>query len=83
MADDDGWKSKVFSVENAGPWLILIVVLSFEALATLPREDLPPLGQRQLISLVLSMQYRRRNDPAPGWMVPQAPLTDAAAVRAN
>jgi hypothetical protein len=56
MADDDGWKSKVFSVENAGPWLILIVVLSFEALATLPREDLPPLVQ-QLIPLVLGKQY--------------------------
>ena len=36
-SDDESFKPPaVFSIENAGPWAILLVVLIFEGLATLP-----------------------------------------------
>ena len=50
------WTKKLFTVKNAAPWLILVVVIAFEGLATLPRESLPPLLQ-QLLPLVLGRQY--------------------------
>jgi hypothetical protein len=49
--------AKLFGPENAGPWLILVVVWGFLALiAVVPREDLPPFVQ-DLIPLVLGRQY--------------------------
>lgn len=56
-SDDESFKPPaVFSIENAGPWAILLVVLIFEGLATLPRETLPePVAA--LIPLVLGEQY--------------------------
>lgn len=51
------WKAPgVFSPENAGPWLILLVTGVFQGLATLPREQVPePLAS--LIPVVLGQQY--------------------------
>lgn len=49
--------AKLFGPENAGPWLILVVVWGFLGLvAVVPREQLPPVIQ-QLIPLVLGRQY--------------------------
>ena len=50
------WTERVFTPENAGPWAILITVLAFEGLATLPRDSLPGWLQT-LIPLVLGCQY--------------------------
>ena len=54
--EEEPWRIKVFSPENAGPWAILVVVIVFEGLAVLPRDQLPPLLQ-DLIPLVLGKQY--------------------------
>ena len=59
---DKDWTSKIFTPENAGPWLILLVTLAFECLAVLPRESLPPFLQ-ELIPLVLGSQYSRPPTP--------------------
>lgn len=59
QGDKEPWKRPaVFSPENAGPWLILLVVLSFQIIAALPRlgVELPP-ALATLIPVVLGNQY--------------------------
>merc|ERR1719478_332035 len=56
------WTTRIFNPVNAGPWLILVVVLLFEGLTiadrldVIPRESLPPFVQAA-IPLVLGKQY--------------------------
>ncbi len=54
---DWSWTKQVFTLQNAGPWLILLVITVFQGLAALPREDLPP-QLAELIPTVLGSQYR-------------------------
>ena len=58
MTESEDWTSKIFSAENAGPWLILVVVLLFEGLNVLTRlgVELPPF-LADLIPLILGEQY--------------------------
>ena len=56
---DRDWAKRIFTPENAGPWLILITVLGLEVYnAAVPVEDMPPLLQ-QIIPTVLGSQYQR------------------------
>lgn len=57
--DASDWGSKVFTAQNAAPWLVFIAVLVFEGFALLARlapGAMPPALQ-QLIPLVLGEQY--------------------------
>eukprot|EP00966_Prymnesium_polylepis_P050474 1168613-Prymnesium_polylepis.1 len=54
---DTEWTKNVFTKDNAGPWLILLITVSFQILnALVPYDDLPPLLQ-QAIPLILGRQY--------------------------
>jgi len=55
---DWSWTKQLFTAQNAGPWLIILVITVFQGLAALPREDLPP-QLAELIPTVLGSQYRK------------------------
>ena len=61
---DKNWTSRIFTPENAGPWLILLVVLSLEVVnALVPPEKMPPIIA-DVIPVVLGKQYDRRVPPS-------------------
>jgi len=55
---DFSWTQRIFTLENAGPFAILLVVGIFQFLAALPPGDLPP-WLADLIPKVLGSQYQR------------------------
>lgn len=56
---DRDWAKRLFTPENAGPWLILVVVLGLQAYnAIVPSADMPPFIQ-ELIPKILGAQYQR------------------------
>jgi len=55
---DYSWIKNVFTLQNAGPFAILIVIGVFQGLAAMPRDDLPP-WVAELIPKVLGSQYRK------------------------
>ena len=56
---DRDWYKRIFTPENAGPWLILATVLGLEVYnAFVPLEDMPPLLQ-SIIPTVLGSQYQK------------------------
>ena len=62
MADEEfeqDWTKRVFSIENAGPWVILATVLGLQVVnALVPLEDQPAF-LREVIPVVLGKQYAR------------------------
>jgi hypothetical protein len=55
---DFAWTQRIFTLENAGPFAILLVVGVFQGLAAMPPDDLPP-WLVNLIPTVLGSQFRR------------------------